>query len=926
MTFASGTRFGSYEITSLIGVGGMGEVYRATDLKLGRTVAVKTLPSELANDRDRLARFEREAKLLAALNHPHIASIFGLYEHEGTQFLAMELVEGETLERELHRTPMPIDDALRLALQIAEALEAAHEKGVVHRDLKPANVMVTRSGQIKVLDFGLAKAISSDPNRTTVGQSPALSLAMTQAGLLLGTAGYMSPEQASGQSIDQRADIWAFGVVLYEMLTGAPLFSGESVPHVLADVLKSEPDWSRLPKNLHPRIKQLLERCLTKNPRNRLHSIADARVEIEAVLADPNGITRDAEAAVTVPRGSRAMRLGAVGVAAALAGAVAGGLLRPVPAPTASPVARFTIPLPADQTFTADQLSAIAISPDGARIAYSANLQLFVRELGEREARAIPGVLDPNTFSAVTPAFSPDGRWVAYIQVAGPGGPWLLRRVPIGGGAPVTIHRGEALGDLQAGLTWPTDDTILFANQDGIVSIPSNGGATRVLIPRAADERFLSPQLLPGGKAVLFTRALGTPGSLRGAPVLQASIGTAQLVVQSIGESDQTVVWSGGSAARYIPSGHLVYAQGAALFALAFDPATRVVRGGTVPILEGLRRSSTGFSDAANYAVSDNGTLVTIPADAATQGRIMTTLTWVERDGRETALPIRPDDYTMARISPDGTKIALVVGSQIARGTSPAIWLYDQRTENLSLLSGHPDGDDAPLWSTDGRRVFFRSRRAEANGVYAIDIETREVTLIGSSPEFRAALPWTITRDDRVLGLVTAASLTDFNIATLNVADGTFANLLQERATESEPSFSLNGAWIAYGGRSEDPTSQIAIRPFPGVSRTLIPVGRGFSALFSRDGTELFFVDGTALSVVPVSYEPTVRVGTPRTLFDAMSYILSVDGRSWDADPSGQRFLMIRAPATDAETTRESQRIDVVLNWFEELKTRVPTQ
>jgi hypothetical protein len=333
------------------------------------------------------------------------------------------------------------------------------------------------------------------------------------------------------------------------------------------------------------------------------------------------------------------------------------------------------------------------------------------------------------------------------------------------------------------------------------------------------------------------------------------------------------------------------------------------------------------LSDTANFAVSDTGTLITIPGDAAmqAQGRIATTLTWVDRDGRETELPIRPDDYTTVRISPDGTKIALVVGSQIARGTSPKIWLYDQRTENLSLLSGHPDGDDSPLWSTDGRRVFFRSRRAEANGVYAIDVETREVTLIGSSAEFASALPWTITRDDRLLGLVGAATFTDFNIVTLSVADGKFANVLQEKVNESEPSFSPNGAWIAYAGRALDPASQITIRPFPAVSRTLIPVGPGFSPLFSRTGTELFFLDGTALSVAPISYEPTVIVGPPRVLFDATSYILNVDGRAWDVDPSGQRLLMIRAPG-GAEGARERERIDVVLNWFEELKTRAPTQ
>src|SRR5262252_4734384 len=374
MTLASGTRLGVYEVTGLLGVGGMGEVYRATDTKLGRKVAIKTLPAELASDKDRLARFEREAKLLAALNHAHIASVYSLDEHDGTLYLAMELVEGETLERKLASGRPPIDEALPLGLQIAEALEAAHEKGVVHRDLKPANIMVSGEGQVKVLDFGLAKAFATDPKQTVVGHSPALSLAMTQQGLVLGTAGYMSPEQASGQATDQRADIWAFGVVLYEMLAGEPVFTGESVPHILADVLKTEPDWSRLPKDLHPRLRLLLERCLEKRARDRCHSIADARVDIERVLGAPHGTTATTAAErMGSTRGSGLRSIAIAGIAAVTGiavAALAGRLVGPARPPGA--VLRFSIPLPEDQRFTNDNLTLIAVSPDGTRIAYAA--------------------------------------------------------------------------------------------------------------------------------------------------------------------------------------------------------------------------------------------------------------------------------------------------------------------------------------------------------------------------------------------------------------------------------------------------------------------------------------------------------------------------------------------------------------------------
>ena len=917
MAFSPGTLLGVYEITGLIGVGGMGEVYRARDTKLGRQVAIKTLPSELAKDRDRLARFEREAKLLAAINHPHIAAIYGLHEHDGTQFLAMELVEGETLERALDGAALPIEDALRLALQIAQALEAAHEKGVVHRDLKPANIMITRGDQIKVLDFGLAKSFSTDPNKTALGHSPALSLAMTQAGLLLGTAGYMSPEQASGQPIDQRADIWAFGVVLYEMLTGVPLFSGESVPHVLAEVLKSEPDWNRLPENLHPRLKLLLERCLTKKPRSRLQAIADARVELEAVLADPNGMM-GGRVVNSAPGNTRVLpALGAVGISALVVGAIAGWFLRPVPEPASGPVVRFSLPLPDEATFSATPLDAITISPDGSRIAYAADRQIFVHELREADAHPVPGTLMTEGLAVTAPTFSPDGQSLAYVQVMAPGGPFSVKRVPITGGTPLTIHEAQGTTEFPQGLKWATEDTIIFANAQGIVRIPSNGGATAVLVARVDGESVLSPQLLPGGKTVLFTSAY---------PQSQGGLAAARVVMQSINGNDRKTVWDGGSAARYLASGHLVYAQGLSLFATPFDPQSGTARGGSVRIIEGLRRPSTPFSDSANFAVSDNGTLVMLPPNPfAEGGRDQTTLAWVDRDGRETPLPIRPDDYTLARISPDGSKIALVISSGLRRVTRPAIWIFDLRTENLRLLTADPAGDDTPLWSSDGQRIFFRSfRGGRTGGVYAIDVETGETTPVGVSAEYPFSMPWAISPGDRDLLLINGVTVDNFNITKLAVADVVFSPLLHESVSESEPSLSPNGAWMAYAvGRLR---SQIDIVPYPGVSRTRIPVGPGQSPVFSRDGSELFYYDGSGLSVVPISYEPTLRVGTPRRLFESAGYQWAVDGRAWDFDPSGQRFLMIRERPNTADDTREGEQIDVVLNWFEELKSRVPLQ
>ena len=427
MALAAGARLGAYEIAGQLGTGGMGEVYRATDTKLGREVAIKTLPSALAQDSDRLARFEREAKLLAALNHAHIAAVYGLDAHEGTEYLAMELVEGETLEAKLKDGPLPVEDALHLALQIADALEAAHSKGVIHRDLKPANIMITHDGAVKVLDFGLAKAFSGDAKEASPAHSPALSLAMTQQGLILGTAGYMSPEQASAQTTDQRADIWAFGVVLYEMLTGLPLFGGESVPHILAAVLQTEPDWKRLPKDLHPRLKLLLEHCLAKKPHNRLHSIADARIDIQDVLDDPQS-TRVASSVATRRSFRTVLPLVAAAITATAAVAVlVGWKLWPESGP--APITRFAYSVPQRQTIDSVGRSIVTLSPDGRSFVYNTADGLFLRSMDQLDARRIPGTEE----NSLNPFFSPDGQSVAYFA----GG--RLMRVALSGGAPVVI-------------------------------------------------------------------------------------------------------------------------------------------------------------------------------------------------------------------------------------------------------------------------------------------------------------------------------------------------------------------------------------------------------------------------------------------------------------------------------------------------------
>jgi eukaryotic-like serine/threonine-protein kinase len=919
MALDAGTRFGPYEITGSLGAGGMGEVYRARDTKLGRDVAIKTLPAALAGDPDRLARFEREAQLLAALNHPHIATIHGLDEHDGTLYLAMELVEGVTLEKHLEAGALPVDDALQLALQIAEALEAAHAKGVVHRDLKPANVMLTGDGQVKVLDFGLAKAFSGPAGEASPAHSPALSPAMTQAGIVLGTAGYMSPEQATGQDTDQRADVWAFGVVLYEMLTGLPPFTGESVPHILADVLKTEPDWSRLPANLHPRLTHMLERCLAKKPRSRLHSIADARIEIEGVLEDPDGATPKRDAAATRQVGP--LRL--IGVAAAAIAVAAGAwFLRPTPAaaPPRGPVARFTVLLPAEQELTAAPVAMIGLSPDGTRIVYAADNRLFLRRLDEPEVRPIAGT--ETTFlgfglGAGDPVFSPDGQSIAHLE--NQRGTFVIKRLAATGGTQVSLYQGEGAANFPHGISWPQAETILFANAEGIVRMPANGGAVEVIVPRNANERLFSPQLLPGGATVLFTSVPGEPGSPGG-------FDDAKIVVQTIHGDDRTVVWEGGSAASYLPPGHLVFAQGATLFAIAFDPAARAVRGGPVPLVADLRRSSNQFSDTANFAVSDTGTLVYMPAERT--ANVATSLSWVDRQGRAEPLPLRSDDYTLARVSPDGTRIALVVGAAYGTHMPPSTWIYDLTSQNLSLLTTDPATNDYPVWSADSRRIYFRGFRDNRFEVLRIDLETREMTVVAESAAgFLFLSPWSLAPGEEALTLINAQSAEDYDTATLSLADGKLTQLLFGEGTQNEPVIAPNGAWLADAETSVGGEREVNLRPFPAVSRTRIPVGSGSSPVFSRDGSELFFYDGSGIAAVDVSYEPTLRVGAPRRLVESNVYPGELEGRTWDPDPSGQRFLVVGNSATVSGEIDETQRprIEVVLNWFTELERRVPT-
>ena len=499
MTLSPGTRLGVYEIIAPLGKGGMGEVWRARDTRLGREVAIKTLPPDVASDPDRMARFEREAKLLASLQHANIGGIHGLEDsdpaghegHSGPIALVLELVEGDTLADRLGHGAIAVVEALKLAVQICAALEAAHDAGVIHRDLKPANIKVTPDGVVKVLDFGLAKAFTGSNDIAAVSHSPTISLAATQAGIILGTAAYMSPEQACGSASDTRADIWSFGVVLFEMLTGRAVFGGETVSHVLAAVLATDPPWVTLPANLHPRLREVLGRCLAKKASDRYRHIGDVRADLERVLTDPEG-TAFTPVPLSTSGGGAREALPWMAVALALGVVVASSVSWFLwPAAAARPVMRSSFFLPDGQTFSRPEVPLTAISHDGTRLAYVANSQIYVRNLNELDARPVPGTEDRTSLGPGSPVFSPDGQSLAYVRYLSPSQA-ELKRVPVTGGTPVTLSDAGP-----AGLSWPEPDTLLFTTTQGIVRLPATGGAPQVLIARGKDEAFDSPQILP---------------------------------------------------------------------------------------------------------------------------------------------------------------------------------------------------------------------------------------------------------------------------------------------------------------------------------------------------------------------------------------------------------------------------------------------
>jgi len=876
-----------YRITSKLGEGGMGAVYRATDTKLGREVAIKVLPEAFARDVDRMARFEREAQMLAALNHPNIASIYGIEQNA----LVMELVEGEVLQG-----PLCFETAILYARQIALALETAHDKGIIHRDLKPANIKVTPEGVVKVLDFGLAKAseggVTSNPGNPTI--SPTLALGMTQAGVILGTAAYMSPEQARGKPVDKRADVWAFGAVLYEMLTGSVLFAGaETLSDSLAAVITKEPDWNKLPCETPPHIRRLLEQCLRKDPRTRLRDIGDARIALEQPDA--------AGPATTAASDRRRSRLPwAVAALLAIVAGVASWFAWRVDSPGPRPLTRLNVDL-GPTAMTGVNLTA-AISPDGRRLVFPSRgpdgkQQLAMRILDQAQPTLLPG-----TENGSDPFFSPGGDWVGFVSDN------KLKKVSVLGGATVTLCDAT----YHYGASWGEDGNIVGALNllSGLFRVPANGGKAQPFTKLEKGEvTHRWPQVLPGGQAVLFTASPSAAG------MENASIRAIWLKTGVT----KTLV-TGAHFARYLPTngsrGHLVYMHLGVLYSAPFDLARLELQGAPAPVLEDVAANPTFGGGQLDF--SQAGTLVYLAGKGAGQ---TWPVMWLDGAGKMLPLLSTPGAYVLPRFSPDGRRLALT----ITGGTGTDIYLYDWQRETMTRLTftGHAH---VPVWTPDGMRLAFQSS-ADGFGIWWIRTD-------GSGDPERLldtgtnSVPWSFTPDGRRLAYFEGTGATAYDIWTLpldpadpqHVKAGSPELFLRTLSDELAPVFSPDGRWIAYRS-NESGVFEIYVRPFPPGrgGKWQISSEGGMYGLWSNNGRELFYetLDNRIMVVDYVVDHDSFVPGKARVWSDRQTFFTGSSNLA--LHPDGKRFAVFPMPDTSVEQ-KGSVHVTFLLNFFDELR------
>ncbi len=897
------TQLGPYEIVAPLGAGGMGEVYRAQDSRLDRDVAIKVLPEAFARDPERMARFQREAKVLASLNHPNIAGIYGFEEVEGKRFLVMELVEGATLADRLRDGALSVEDALTIGRQIAEALEAAHERGIIHRDLKPANVKITPDGAVKVLDFGLAKALTGEPSGSSLANSPTISVQHTQPGVILGTAAYMSPEQARGKPVDKRTDIWSFGGVMYECLTGKRPFDGETTTDVIGAILHKEPDWGALPPDTPPTVQLLLRRCLAKDRNRRLHDIADARIELEQAIADPTSSSlRLGSEAISVAdarwrraKWRRRLPWELAGVLA-ITLALTAVLLWRATNPREAPVIRFTETLPPGESVAISDIPAVAVSPDGTLLAYVADgpngRRIHLRRLDSLESKPLPG-----TEGAQNPFFSPDGKWLGFVAER------TIKKIAVDGGAPFRV---TSVADSPRGAGWTSDGSIIYTPSatQGLLRLPAAGGTPRTVTSLNVEKNERThrwPQVLPGGQAVIYT--VGRQDS----PV---NYDDARIEVVRLAGGERTLLFEGARTAWYVPPGFLLCARKSTLMAMPFDAHQLKVTGPPFPVLDGVL--TTQNSGAVHLAVSESGTLVYVSGGEALAE---STLVYADRDGTVHDLGVPVGAYEGLSLSPDGSRLAVGVTGQRTRD----IWVINLADAGMTRLT-FKGQNLAPCWTPDGQKIAFASARdGSAMDIYwkPADGSGEELLLVSAEPEL---IPNSWSPDGKTL-VFDYGEKGGNDLWVLPVGSTESAKpLLEGPARTRNGEISPNGRWLAYQSQSDESgRSEVYVRDFPGPGGMWqISRDGGREPRWSADGKELFFPNGDQLMVAAVDTDSGFRAGMPSVLFEGFFPPLTGVGgfRSYTVSPDGQRFYMIKPSEKQARPTH----INVVVNWTRELR------
>ena len=906
-----GTQLGLYEVEELIGAGGMGEVYLARDQKLGRAVALKVLPAESSLDSTRLARLEREARMLAALSHSNIATIHGLEESEGTRFLVLELVEGQTLAERLKRGCIPPKETLALCRQIAEGLEAAHEKGIVHRDLKPANIKITPDGKVKILDFGLAKEFREEGLPVDLARGPKLTEQMNLPGAIFGTAAYMSPEQAIGKPVDKRTDIWAFGCVLYECLTGEKAFPGKTITEIFAAILKGEPDWQRLPATTPGKVKDLLRRCLQKDLKDRLHDIADARIEIQEQMALPQEPLRMSQRFALGWLIGASMITVVIGL---LIGATVVNYFKPGGSRVPQPSVRSLVRLEPGQWLDGQRRglgrptrTAMVLSGDGRFLVYSAvkenpgaqdKPRLYLRRIDQLEARPIAG-----TEGGSSPFLSPDDRWVGF---------WAdkkLMKVPVDGGVPAVLC--DVLWPF--GFSWGADNQIIFASKEdaGLSKISAAGGKVEVLtVPDHSKGEFAHrlPYCLPAGKEVLFTIMYSAwdvhPG----------------IAVMDLATRKWRVLLEDAADARYVGTGHLAFLRQGTLMVVPFDLESLVLTERPLPaianIAQALNVDHSAYATAAGqFSISGSGSMV-----AATGGILpdmQSSLVWVDHEGKAEAIAPFKAPFFAPRLSPDGQRIAYCT-----LGMERCAWIFDLNRGTATRLTSE-GFTGFPSWTPDGRRVAFSWRNTFVPNIYWQPVDgSSPIERLTQSEHNQFSGSW--SPDGETLAFVESQPESGFHICLLNVRDRSVTPYLNSRFSERHPEFSPDGRWMAYSS-DESGSSEVYVQPFPGGgSKYQISDKGGDQPLWTRNGKQLFYRWGTPTNQVwsvDVQTGSSFSASKPRLVFEQPGYLSSTPIRGWDISADGERFLMVKPEERKPQPLTE---MVLVQNWLEELRRLAP--